>query len=334
MIWTMKTKLYTLLLLSIPMATFAGARTMIQAVKTSSDWSAKSSWSLNRLPQDGDSIVIPAGNTIVFDQSQTLNNVYITIAGTLNFEQNNSLALNNASIVSILNGGMLTATHPTPNELVTIGGVIKYDGKTDNTIAGPAVANSNTNTSPSGFAITPITLPVTFVSFSAGRTNDGAVQLNWATANEINNGHFEIERSLDGSNWTSLAVITAGNNPLGDSYTYSDETATAAQTSYRIRQVDIDGKYMYSKVVMIGAAANAQATIIASGRTVTIFPEKLSGGHLMVRLITLGGQVLQQQSFETASSRIDLTLSTSANGMYLVQVTDGNQWSVIKKVML
>lgn len=330
----MKTKLYTLLLLSIPTVTFAGARTTIEAVKTQSNWSTNSSWSLNRLPKDGDSIVIPAGNTIVFDQSQTLNNVYITIAGTLNFNQNNSLTLNNTSLVSILNGGILTATHPTPNELVTIGGVTKYDGKTDNTIAGPAVASSNTSTSPSGFAITPMTLPVTFVSFSAVRTNDGAVQLTWTTANEMNNGHFEVEHSLDGSNWTSLATVAAGNNSLGDSYSYTDETATAAQTSYRIRQVDIDGKYMYSKVVMIGATATTQTTIIAIGKTVTIFPEKLSGGHLMVRLITLGGQVLQQQSFETASSRIDLTLSTSVNGMYLVQVTDGSQWSVVKKVML
>lgn len=337
MIRNMKTKLYTLLLLSIlsiPTVAFAGARTMIEAVKTQSNWSLKASWSLNRLPQDGDSIVIPAGNTVVFDQTQSLNNVYITIAGTLNFNQNNSLTLDNASFVSILSGGILTATHPTPNELVTIGGVVKYDGKTDNTIAGPAVASSATSTSPTGFATTPITLPVTFVSFGAGRTSDGAVQLTWSTANEINNGHFEIERSLDGSSWISLATIAAGNNSLGDSYSYNDETATAAQTSYRIRQVDIDGKYTYSKIVMIGATANAQATIIASGKTVTIFPEKLSGSRLMVRLITLGGQVLQQQSFESTSSRIDLTLSTSANGMFLVQVTDGSQWSVVKKVML
>ncbi|HLZ87528.1 MAG TPA: G8 domain-containing protein [Puia sp.] len=330
----MKTKLYTLLLLAIPSVALAGARTLNEAISNGSNWSSTSTWSLGRVPASGDSIVIPAGKTVIFDQSATLNNVYITIGGTLNFNQNNSLALDNVSIVSILSGGMLTATHPTPNELLSVGGVNKYDGKTDNTIAGPALASSSTGTSPTGFTVTPITLPVTFVSFSADRSSDGPVQLTWNTANEIDNSHFEIERSLDGSDWTSVATVAAGNSSLADTYNYNDATAPVAQTWYRIRQVDLDGKYLYSKIVLAGATANAQATIIASGRTVTIFPEKLAGGRLMVRLITPGGQVLQQQSFESASSRIDLSLSTSANGIYLVQVTDGSQWSVVKKVML
>jgi hypothetical protein len=263
-----------------------------------------------------------------------LNSVYITIGGTLDFNQNNSLALDNASVVSILSGGMLTATHPTPNELLSIGGVNKYVGKNDVSLAGPAMASSATSTSPVGFTSTPMSLPVTFVSFSANRSDNATVQLTWNTTNEINNSHFEIERSIDGSDWTTLGTVAAGGNAIADTYTFTDETAPAAQAMYRILQVDIDGKAMYSKVAMISATANAQAVIVASGRTITILPEKLAGSRLMVRVITMGGQVLQQQSFESASSRIDLSLSTATNGIYLVQVTDGGQWSVVKKVML
>ncbi|HXB09545.1 MAG TPA: G8 domain-containing protein [Puia sp.] len=330
----MKTKLYLLLILAIPTAAVAGARTLNKAVSNGANWSSTSAWSLSRIPQSGDSIVIPAGTTIIIDQSSNLNNVYITIGGTLNFNQNNSLALDNASIVSILGTGMLTASHPTPNELLSIGGVNKYDGKNDVTIGGPTKATSATGASPSGFTANPITLPVIFVSFSANRTSNGAVQLIWNTSNEIDNSHFEIQRSIDGSDWTSIGTIAAGGNSVADSYTFSDEAAPAAQTLYRILQVDLDGQSMYSKIISAGGSANAQATIIATGRTVTILPEKLAGSRLTVRVITLGGQVLQQQTFESASSRIDLSLSTATNGIYLVQVTDGAQWSVVKKVML
>lgn len=330
----MKTKFYLLLLLAVPSVAFAGARTLITATKNNSNWSSANTWSLSRVPQSSDSIVIPASTTITFDNSYSLNNVYIAIAGTLNFNQNNSLSLDNASVVAILNGGMLTATHPTPNELLSIGGVNKYVGKNDVTLAGPAMATSSTSASPAGFTANPFSLPVTFVSFSADRADNGAVQLTWNTTNEINNSHFEIERSIDGSHWTTLGTMAAGGNSIADTYTFSDVNAPAAQTMYRILQVDQDGKSMYSKIVVTGATANAQALIIATGRTVTILPEKLAGSRLMVRVITLGGQVLQQQTFESASSRIDLSLSTATNGICLVQVTDGSQWSLVKKVML
>jgi hypothetical protein len=330
----MKTKLYTLLLLSIPSFAFAGARTMNKALTNNANWSTASAWSLSRVPQSGDSIVIPANTTIVFDQSSTLTSVYLTIGGTLDFNQNKSMALDNTSIVSILSGGKITATHPTPNELLSIGGVTKYVGNTDISLAGPAMASSTTSASPSGFSSTPMSLPVTFVSFSAERSDNGPVELTWTTTNEINNSHFEIQRSIDGSNWTTLGTAAAGGNSIADTYTFADVNAPKAQAMYRILQVDLDGKSMYSKIAMVGATENAQAVIFATGRTITILPEKLSDNRLIVRVITLGGQVLQQQSFESATRRIDLALSNATNGIYLVQVTDGSQWSLVKKVML
>jgi G8 domain-containing protein len=331
---TMKTKLYTLLLLTlISTGLAANPRTLINAVVNGGNWSSAGTWSLGRVPQNGDSVTIPAGYTVKFDDSYSLNNIYIKIAGTLNFSQNNTLALDAASIVSILAGGTLTATHPTPNELLTIAGATKYDGKTDGTITGPVAATSTTGNSPSGFTL--VTLPVSFVSFSANRGN-GTVQLVWNTANEINNSHFEVERSANGSDWTMLGNVAAGTSSSFDSYSYMDEAAPAGQTQYRIRQVDLDGNYMYSKVVLVGGTnvATVQATIVTSGKTVSIFPANGSASRLVVRLIGIGGQVLQQESFESTSGRIDLTVPASTTGVYVVQVTDGSQWSLVKKVML
>lgn len=331
----MKTKLYTLALVTlISTSLIAAPRTIITAITNGGNWSAPGSWSLGRIPTNNDSIVIPAGFTIYVDNSYTLNNVYINIAGTLNFNQNNTLALDINSVVNIQNGGTLTATHPTPNELLTINGVAKYNGKTDVTISGPATATSMTGPDPAGF--TQVTLPVTFVSFSANRSN-GTVRLVWNTANENNNSHFDVERSANGSEWEIIGDVDAGTSTMDDNYSYSDEAAPTAQTQYRIRQVDLDGNYMYSKIAVVGATATAnaaaEATIFASGKTVSILPGNISG-RIFVRVVTIGGQVLQQQQFESALGRIDMNVSTNVTGIYVVQVTDGSQFSIARKVML
>ncbi|HET6256314.1 MAG TPA: G8 domain-containing protein [Puia sp.] len=327
----MKSKFYLFLLLAF-ISTGLKAATNT-AIVNGGNWSSAGTWSLARIPANGDNIVISAGYTVIFDNSSSLNGVTINISGTLNFSQNNTLALDAASTVIIGSGGSITATHATPNELLTIAGKTKYDGKNDGTITGPAEATAATGSSPTGF--TNIVLPVTFVSFSANRSND-AVQLIWNTTNEINNSHFEVERSADGTNWETIGEVAAGTSSLADSYTYTDESAPSAQTQYRICQIDVNGNFIYSTIVLVSGTqtTTAQPTIIASGKTISIFPANASGNRLFVRVITISGQVLQQQSFETASARIDLTVSTSTVGVYVVQVTDGSQWSVAKKVML
>ncbi|HXD77741.1 MAG TPA: G8 domain-containing protein, partial [Puia sp.] len=118
----MKSKFYVFTLLAlISTGLVAAPRNLITAKVNGGDWSSPSTWNLGSVPQNNDSIVIPAGYTVILNNSYTLNNVDVVIAGTLNFNQNKTLALDAASMVSILSGGTLTASHPTPNELLTIG---------------------------------------------------------------------------------------------------------------------------------------------------------------------------------------------------------------------
>lgn len=332
----MKSKFYVFTLLAlISTSLVAAPRNLITAKVNGGNWSNPSTWNLGNIPQNNDSIVIPAGITVILNNSYTLNNVDIVISGTLNFNQNNTMALDAASMVSILSGGTLTATHPTPNELLTIAGATKYDGKTDGTISGPVAATAMTGSSPSGFSM--VTLPVDFVSFSAHRSN-GAVELIWNTANEVNNSHFDVERSANGSDWETIGQVAAaaGNSGLSNSYMFTDASAPAAQTQYRIRQVDLDGNFQYSQVVLVGgtATATARATIFASGKTVSVVLQHETSSRLIVRVITLGGQVLQQQAFESAAGRIDLSVAAATTGVYVVQVTDGSQFSLATKVIL
>ncbi len=95
------------------------------------------------------------------------------------------------------------------------------------------------------------TLPVKLISFS-GRLNGSKVDLNWVTANELNTKHFEVERSADGLRFSKLATVTAkGNSNSPTSYDLVDPAPLKGVNYYRLKMVDIDGKFEYSQVVII-----------------------------------------------------------------------------------
>jgi hypothetical protein len=329
----MNKKFYLLMLLAIPSGAFAQARTLNKAVTNGANWSSASTWSLGRLPASGDSIVIPSGYTVWLDISAALNNVYMTIGGTLEVDKNSVLTLDNASAITILSGGLLSTTHPSSTEIITIGGVKKYVGNTDVTVSGVAYASSSSGSSPVGFSGTPMTLPVTYVSFSAVRNAGGDVTLDWTTASESNNSHFEVESSLNGSDWTTIGTVAAGSGSQENSYNFTDAMAGGAETSYRLRQVDLDGQAQYSHIVVVAGTQAAKTTIVATGKTINIQFAQPASGTITARLISLNGQVLQQESFEQAGN-ISLGASRVPDGIYVVYLSDGKGWSMAKKVFL
>ncbi len=97
-------------------------------------------------------------------------------------------------------------------------------------------------------------LPVELTSFTAQMLeNNKGVLLNWETASEINNDYFSLEKSQDGSKFTSLAKIKgAGNSTSTNLYSFLDEnTFTFPVIYYRLRQIDYDGKVSFSETIAI-----------------------------------------------------------------------------------
>ncbi|WP_199117686.1 T9SS type A sorting domain-containing protein [Pedobacter sp. ASV28] len=95
-----------------------------------------------------------------------------------------------------------------------------------------------------------VVLPLDFVSFSATfkRSLKAEVQLLWETANEVNTAWFEIERSLDGNDFEKVIKMPAANKPGAHSYHYTDPQPLSGTSYYRLKQIDLDGKYRYSEV--------------------------------------------------------------------------------------
>lgn len=100
-------------------------------------------------------------------------------------------------------------------------------------------------------------LPVTLLDFTA-QTQGSAVALAWHTASEVNAARFEVERSLDGSSFTTLSSVAArGTSTAASAYASRDAAlpAGASQLYYRLRQVDQDGTATYSPVRTVALAA-------------------------------------------------------------------------------
>lgn len=102
-------------------------------------------------------------------------------------------------------------------------------------------------------------LPVSLTSFTAASENC-KVKLNWKTVAEINFDRFEIERSNDGTNYTSISTITAtGNN---SNYNYTDNTPKEGKNIYRLKMTDIDGKYTYSALKLVTFSCTGNKAIV------------------------------------------------------------------------
>jgi hypothetical protein len=129
------------------------------------------------------------------------------------------------------------------------------------TLVGSVLSNSVSAWSP--FTLGTIAgnpLPITLINFmgkKVGNTN----QLNWATSQEINASHFEIERSVDAKMFEKIGKVNANfvtkENNKYEFYDYQKlQTTNQKQFFYRLKLVDIDGKYNYSKIINIANEAD------------------------------------------------------------------------------
>ncbi|MBK6912336.1 MAG: T9SS type A sorting domain-containing protein [Ignavibacteriales bacterium] len=100
-------------------------------------------------------------------------------------------------------------------------------------------------------------IPVELTSFTATVTRN-SVSLNWQTATELNNSRFEIERKQVGSpqssvgnqEWNVIAFVPGfGTTTEPKSYSFADENLSAGKYQYRLKQIDFDGIFEYSKSI-------------------------------------------------------------------------------------
>ena len=115
---------------------------------------------------------------------------------------------------------------------------------------------SNNNLQKAAYAAGATNLPVTLSSFEAQNLGT-SIFLQWSTSSELNNAKFELQHSTEGELFgTIMELAGAGTTLEKQSYQFTHHTPSAGINYYRLKQVDFDGTFEYSKVVAINAVGN------------------------------------------------------------------------------
>lgn len=100
------------------------------------------------------------------------------------------------------------------------------------------------------------------LNFEVRLGKNNRVELNWSTASEKGSYYFEVEKSLDGAKWESVVTIDAAkNSSFKKSYLCYDEHPYNETTYYRLKQVDLNGRYTHSPVITLNLENELDASI-------------------------------------------------------------------------
>lgn len=180
-----------------------------------------------------------------------------------------------------------------------------------------------------------VTLPVKLIDFSAILNANDAVDLKWTTAMERNASHFEVEKSVDGKNYSTAGIVFAfGNTSEEARYAFTDKNINTSKPGviyYRLRTVDNDGssEYSYVRSIRIGKKEE-QLSIMAYPNPVVnelrvTIPSHWQGKKISYEVFNTSGQKLFQQVSNLASQTETIDMSRVAAGSYIVKVTCGNE---------
>ncbi len=173
--------------------------------------------------------------------------------------------------------------------------------------------------------ISGITLPVTFSNYDV-KCNDKGALIKWSTATEQNSDRFEIQRSTNGIDWATIDnVIAAGSSTSLRNYQYLDIYGGTA--FYRIRQVDTDGRFIYTAI---------KSTNCKAGQfDITLFPVPAKDNLNVViksdrtvktdlQVLDMTGKIVQRTivQINKGNNNIVLDINNLPGGQYLLVSSD------------
>jgi hypothetical protein len=171
-------------------------------------------------------------------------------------------------------------------------------------------------------------LPVDLLSFD-GIQKDDKVTLQWKTANENGAAHFVVERSANGNDFTAIKTVSALNNGANvNVYHAADESPLNGDNYYRLKMVDANGKFSYSKQVKINFQRMTSAVSIFPNPVTNYVSLEISNaraGAYQYTISTLNGNLIKAAAVNLQNGlqqvRIDLP-GNIGRGTLIVRLID------------
>ena len=171
-----------------------------------------------------------------------------------------------------------------------------------------------------------LTLPVTLVDFHALQQPDHTVALQWETAQEQNSKYTEVQRSANGKTYSGIGqVAAAGNSTLPKDYSFTDKSPLSGRGFYRLKMVDIDGSFKYSKILQVTTGVSGTAIKVYSNpfhdQLGVVIPA-VTSEKLILSLFDQTGKICMRQNYTTQKGNniVNLYPGGIAAGVYLLHV--------------
>ncbi|MFN8263555.1 MAG: InlB B-repeat-containing protein [Chitinophagales bacterium] len=300
--------------------------------------------------------------------AQTYNGDYVSTGfGTYTLDPGNSSQLDHVSLVEYWN--INSSITPSPNDDAKVKlfwrrhsavsataadwsnlRVVHFDGtdwnKEDNTASGAQVAGVSRNWGSVVSAIdcanfSPFTigtetsnnpLPVELISFS-GQCNDGAIQINWSTATELNSAAFLVQRSANGFDYTTVATVpSAGNSNQMRNYAIVDST-NSNSNYYRLIEIDTDGKQTIYSFILVRCSEVNGVQVYYNQPKVVVEVNSNIDKQVGFNVYEISGKLLHQENklILRGYNRFDLQIKNKlTDGIYIIQMVDGDKLTSTK----
>ncbi|WP_293301309.1 SusF/SusE family outer membrane protein [Pedobacter sp. UBA4863] len=163
-------------------------------------------------------------------------------------------------------------------------------------------------------------LPLDLLSFSAklDKALASKATLNWLTTNEVNTSLFSVERSIDAKSFETIGSIPAKNIAGTHQYTFEDKNVLKGIAYYRLKQIDINGKYTYSDIASVNNNGGLQLSVYPNPSTDRITFNYIAK-NAEVSVFNINGQKVISTKLASDNT---LNVKTLASGYYTIVVND------------
>lgn len=176
----------------------------------------------------------------------------------------------------------------------------------------------------------PTVVPLKLIDFT-GRTENNKVKLSWTSAEESNFSHFEVERSTEAQNFTKVGRIEGkGNLQAGLSYYNFYDVQPVATVYYRLKMVDYDGSFEYSKIISVSGGAASALALDNLLLNEDILKYRLTSSAPLnadIDIYDLQGKVVASQKSKkvnAGANNISMDVSKLPAGVYLLNIKPEN----------
>lgn len=182
-------------------------------------------------------------------------------------------------------------------------------------------ANALKSSKPLITKIVSTTLPLNLVSFS-GYMNQNDVPLQWITENEVSTRNFDVQRSTDGIQFSTVGQVSSYNLSQRSSYYFTDRNIAALNTDriyYRLKMIDQDGRFTYSNILRFNMKAGNMLSLSPNPVRDRLEISGFRGNGTYEAVITdmTGKKVLQTM---ISAGNHTINTGTLAKGMYLLEI--------------